>query len=201
MLRGVDAAGFARVDPWSPGTSAEPAREPALPARGSRLAAIIDRAVAGRSLDEADIVALFDSRGDAFHAVCEAADALRAATRGDEVTYVVTRNINYTNICAYKCTFCAFSKGKLSENLRGRPYDLSLDEIQRRAVEAWERGGVEVCLQGGIHPSYDGNTYHRRLPRDQSGVPRHSHPCLLAAGGLAGRGDARASRCRNSLPS
>ena len=75
------------------------------------------------------------------------------------MSYVVTRNINYTNICYFRCKFCAFSKGKLSENLRGRPYDLDLDEIARRAVEAWERGATEVCLQGGIHPDYTGETY------------------------------------------
>ena len=114
---------------------------------------------AGRTLAEDDIVALFASRGSAFHEVCEAADALRAATCGDEVSYVVTRNINYTNICYFRCKFCAFSKGKLSDNLRGRPYDLSLEEIQRRTAEAWDRGAVEVCLQGGIHPDYDGSTY------------------------------------------
>ena len=101
----------------------------------------------------------FASRGEAFHRVCAAADALRASVCGDAVTYVVTRNINYTNVCYYRCKFCAFSKGKLSENLRGRPYDLSLEEIQRRTVEAWDRGAVEVCLQGGIHPDYDGTTY------------------------------------------
>ena len=75
------------------------------------------------------------------------------------VSYVVTRNINYTNICYFRCQFCAFSKGKLSENLRGRPYDLDLAEIQRRVEEAWERGATEVCLQGGIHPEYTGATY------------------------------------------
>jgi len=75
------------------------------------------------------------------------------------VSYVVTRNINYTNICYFRCQFCAFSKGKLSENLRGRPYDLALEEIQRRVVEAWERGATEVCMQGGIHPDYTGATY------------------------------------------
>ena len=78
---------------------------------------------------------------------------------GDTVTYVVTRNINYTNICYFRCQFCAFSKGKLSENLRGRPYNLDLDEIVRRSQEAWERGATEVCLQGGIHPEYTGATY------------------------------------------
>ncbi len=72
---------------------------------------------------------------------------------------MVTRNINYTNICTYRCKFCAFSKGKLSENLRGRPYNLDVAEIQRRATEAWARGGTELCLQGGIHPEYTGQTY------------------------------------------
>jgi FO synthase len=77
----------------------------------------------------------------------------------DAVKYVVNRNINYTNICYFKCQFCAFSKGKMSENLRGRPYDLSEQEIQRRTREAWDRGATEVCMQGGIHPGYTGQTY------------------------------------------
>jgi FO synthase len=78
---------------------------------------------------------------------------------GDTVSYVVTRNINYTNVCYFRCQFCAFSKGKLTENLRGRPYDLDLPEIQRRVEEAWDRGATEVCMQGGIHPEYTGATY------------------------------------------
>ena len=91
--------------------------------------------------------------------VCAAADALRREVNGDVVSYVVCRNINYTNVCYFKCQFCAFSKGKLSENLRGRPYTLSLDEIARRAREAWDRGATEVCMQGGIQPSFTGQTY------------------------------------------
>ena len=78
---------------------------------------------------------------------------------GDEVSYVVTRNINYTNVCYFRCGFCAFSKGKLAENLRGPAYVVPTDEIVRRAHEAWERGAVEVCLQGGIHPGFDGDYY------------------------------------------
>jgi FO synthase len=89
----------------------------------------------------------------------QAADRLRAERCGDTVTFVVNRNINYTNICYFKCQFCAFSKGKLAENLRGRPYDLDAGEIQRRTREAWDRGGTEVCMQGGIHPDYNGQTY------------------------------------------
>jgi FO synthase len=124
-----------------------------------RLERILDQAVAGEQLDETDIVALFAARGPDFERVCATADALRAAVNGDRVAYVVNRNINYTNVCYFRCQFCAFSKGKLSANLRGRPYDLALDEIQRRCREAWERGATEVCLQGGIHPDYTGATY------------------------------------------
>ncbi len=121
--------------------------------------AVLDRAISGEALSEADIVRLFAARGEAFDAVCQAADRLRQRVNGDVVSYVVTRNINYTNICYFRCQFCAFSKGKLSENLRGRPYDLDLPEIQRRVEEAWERGATEVCMQGGIHPEYTGATY------------------------------------------
>ena len=127
--------------------------------QGEGLSEILERASAGETLAGTDIVRLFAARGDEFAAVCEAADRLRREVSGDTVTYVVTRNINYTNICYFRCQFCAFSKGKLSENLRGRPYNLDMDEIVRRCEEAWERGATEVCLQGGIHPEYTGATY------------------------------------------
>jgi FO synthase len=161
-LRVVDSQGLARTDNWTPGAGIEP------PARGARFAhptltaavePIIARAIAGETLAERDIVTLFEARGEAFDRVCEAADALRREVNGDTVSYVVTRNINYTNICYFRCQFCAFSKGKLSENLRGRPYDLDWSEIVRRCEEAWDRGATEVCLQGGIHPEYTGATY------------------------------------------
>ncbi|HLH95201.1 MAG TPA: bifunctional FO biosynthesis protein CofGH [Xanthobacteraceae bacterium] len=125
----------------------------------NRLERILDQATDGRALSEADIGSLFAARDRDFERVCESADRLRAAMCGDRVTYVVNRNINYTNVCYFRCKFCAFSKGKLSANLRGRPYDLALEEIQRRCSEAWDRGATEVCLQGGIHPDYTGETY------------------------------------------
>ncbi len=159
VVRASDGEGFARADRWIPGTLNKPAGEPSTALVHNEIDAVLARALAGVTLSESDIVKLFESRGDAFHVVCEAADAMRAARCGDDVSYVVTRNINYTNICYFRCKFCAFSKGKLSDSLRGRPYDLDLEEIQRRAVEAWGRGAVEVCLQGGIHPSYNGSTY------------------------------------------
>src|SRR3954469_18220922 len=110
-------------------------------------------------LDEEDVTALFNSRGSELAAVLAAADALRREVCGDEVTYVVTRNINYTNVCYFRCGFCAFSKGKLAANLRGAPYLVPLGEIVRRCEEAWERGATEVCLQGGIHPAFSGDFY------------------------------------------
>jgi len=166
VLRLSDADGFARADAWSPGaTTAVPARESASigaprPTRlDARLMEVLERAQAGAYLTEAEIVRLFAARGPEFTAVSAAADELRAAVNGDAVTYVVNRNINYTNVCYFRCQFCAFSKGKLSENLRGRPYDLDIAEIQRRTREAWARGATEVCMQGGIHPEYTGATY------------------------------------------
>jgi FO synthase len=158
VLRAADAENFSRADDWMPGATLPAPAPPALRG-GSSLSPILDRAATGHALNESEIVALFAARGSDFAAVCAAADALRAGMNGARVSYVVTRNINYTNICYFRCKFCAFSKGKLSENLRGRPYDLDLAEIARRAIEAWERGAVEVCLQGGIHPDYTGATY------------------------------------------
>jgi len=108
---------------------------------------------------ERDMVRLFGARGDDFAAVCEAADDLRKDIVGADVTYVVNRNINYTNVCYFRCGFCAFSKGRLSNNLRGTPYRLEIPEIQRRVREAWSRGATEVCMQGGIYPGYTGDTY------------------------------------------
>ena len=132
----------------------------AAPARLSKdVRGILARVDAQQDLGEDEIERLIRCRGDDFSAVVNAADALRRKRNGDTVSFVVNRNINYTNICYFKCQFCAFSKGKLAENLRGRPYDLSHEEIQRRTREAWQRGGTEVCMQGGIHPEYTGATY------------------------------------------
>jgi FO synthase len=167
VLRMADSEGFAHSDEWGPGAQIEPPveilslidRAQTNAARTGPLDAILARAQAGEDLDEADIVRLFAARGDDFAKVCAAADDLRQAVNGDTVTYVVNRNINYTNVCYFRCQFCAFSKGKLSEQLRGRPYDITDDEIARRTEEAWRRGGTEVCMQGGIHPDYTGATY------------------------------------------
>ena len=122
-------------------------------------------------LGEDEIARLFAARGEEFHRVLAAADALRRQVNGDEVSYVVTRNVNYTNVCYFRCGFCAFSKGKLAENLRGPAYVVPTEEIVRRAGEAWERGAVEICLQGGIHPGFDGDYYVEVCEAVKSAVP------------------------------
>jgi len=178
----ADAEGFPRVDAWSAGERTAPPSE-VLGRVGRRptrvaepLTAVLERARAGDDLSEADVVRLFAARGDEIDAVTHAADALRREVNGDTVTFVVNRNINYTNVCYFRCQFCAFSKGKLSENLRGRPYDLPLEEIERRTVEAWERGATEVCMQGGIHPEYTGRTYLDIVRAVRAAVPEmHIH--------------------------
>ena len=165
VLRAMDADGFARAGEWAPGAvldppaDASPRTPPGAPPSGSPVPALIEKARRGEELAESELARLFEARGPEFDELCAAADELRAEVCGDVVRYVVNRNINYTNICYFKCQFCAFSKGKLSENLRGKPYDLGIDEVVRRAREAWERGATEVCMQGGIHPDYTGATY------------------------------------------
>ena len=183
LLGLVDADGLPRTDPWSAGERTPPpasllnAIEQPPERTSTHLAAILAKAAAGAGdLTEAEVVRLFQARGQDFAAVVRAADRLRAEVNGDVVSFVVNRNINYTNICYFKCQFCAFSKGKLSENLRGRPYDLSHEEIQRRTEEAWQRGGTEVCMQGGIHPEYTGETYIDILKAVKAAVPdMHIH--------------------------
>ncbi|MEQ8496694.1 MAG: 5-amino-6-(D-ribitylamino)uracil--L-tyrosine 4-hydroxyphenyl transferase CofH [Gammaproteobacteria bacterium] len=182
LLQASDADGYPRTDDWSPGEDLPPppavlAAITAAPRHVSAdVAAILARVEQGALLEDGEIERLFRARGDDFGAVCQAADRLRAATNGDVVSFVVNRNINYTNVCYFKCQFCAFSKGKLSENLRGKPYDLDDAEITRRVQEAWQRGATEVCMQGGIHPQYTGETYLAILDTVRAAAPgMHIH--------------------------
>jgi FO synthase len=175
IRRHCDAAGYARADAWTAGALEAPRTESRSSSRQRPLepgiVRAIERAAGGRGLGENEIVALFSARGPDFGAVCDAADALRRSVVGDTVGYVVNRNINYTNVCTYKCGFCAFSKGRTSVDLRGTPYDLAQEEVARRTKEAWVRGAVEVCMQGGIHPDYTGATYLGLLRTVKSAVP------------------------------
>ena len=181
VRRRADATGLAREDAWSPGET-----DP-IPARFRHtLDSVSDTALKARrtlhrpdplplgtrdDLGEDELVRLFSARGAELDRVLAAADRLRRETNGDEVTYVVNRNIQYTNVCYFRCGFCAFSKGRLAANLRGRPYLLPLDEIVRRSREAWRRGATEVCLQGGIHPAFTGETYLEIVRAIKHAVP------------------------------
>ncbi|HJQ18266.1 MAG TPA: 5-amino-6-(D-ribitylamino)uracil--L-tyrosine 4-hydroxyphenyl transferase CofH [Allosphingosinicella sp.] len=177
VRRSVDARGLPVVDNWHTGSGDA---VPQIIARGTsavsaELDRIIERSVAGDRLDQTQIVRLFEADGADVARIAAAADALRRDVSGETVTYVVNRNINYTNICLYKCGFCAFSKGSTKAE-RGPAYRLDLEEVGRRAAEAVQRGATEVCLQGGIHPDYDGHTYLDVLRAVREAAPRiHIH--------------------------
>ncbi len=184
VMRLADAEGFARRDNWVPGEDhAVPAIDAQLLASVPREAVvsadvrdIVRRCHETGQLTEADVTRLFNTRGLDFSFVVAQANKLRQDVNGDTVSYVVNRNINYTNVCYFKCQFCAFSKGKQSENLRGRPYDISGEDIAQRCSEAWERGATEVCMQGGIHPDYTGQTYLDIVHTVRSVTPKmHIH--------------------------
>nr|WP_233451855.1 5-amino-6-(D-ribitylamino)uracil--L-tyrosine 4-hydroxyphenyl transferase CofH [Rubrobacter xylanophilus] len=177
-----DAEGFAREEDWAPGATEKIPERPLREIRGlrrTRLRPEFVRALAGageRDLDEREVALLFTARGSELYELCRVADALRREVNGDVVTYVVNRNINYTNMCYFRCRFCAFSKGPKSLNLRGEPYLLDEAEVARRAREAWERGATEVCMQGGIHGRFTGENYLRYLRAVKEAVPgMHVH--------------------------
>ena len=184
VLKLADAAGFARRDNWVPGGEQD---MPAIEARllnaevsvdkvSPDVHDIVERCWRTGRLSEDDVARLFNSRGADFSYIAQQANRARQQTNGDTVSYVVNRNINYTNVCYFKCQFCAFSKGKQSENLRGRPYDISGEDIAGRCVEAWKRGATEVCMQGGIHPDYTGQTYLDIVETVRSAAPdMHIH--------------------------
>jgi FO synthase len=179
VLDASDAEGLGRDHPWCSGGEVPPpllvesgpragdrGRFPVdgppvatTAASGSAVGDVLAGVALGHPVGEDEIVTLFGARGREVRSVAAVADQLRVDAVGDEVTFVANRNINYTNVCTFKCRFCAFSKGPLSLNLRGSPYLLELSEISDRVREAEARGATEVCLQGGIHPSFDGEYY------------------------------------------
>ena len=196
-----DSSGYARSDPLSPdqdfleehsSTSAteessedvwfsgSPGSFPNLINSNRKPTGAINDAIeAIKSGEEADaeILELFlSARGSEVSAVAGLADSLRYEAVGNRVTWVANRNINYTNVCTFKCRFCGFSKGPLSLNLRGKPYLLEMEEIASRVAEAARAGATEVCLQGGIHPDFDGNYYIEVAKAVHDAVPgMHIH--------------------------
>ncbi len=149
-----------RSTQWYSGADVHPPTIlPGTPRAGGAVAEVVSGVRMGQEPGLDELVTLFSARGREVAAVAGLADELRASAVGDTVTWVSNRNINYTNVCTFKCRFCGFSKGPLSLNLRGTPYLLTLDDIAGRVREAWDMGATEVCLQGGIHPNFDGDYY------------------------------------------
>src|SRR4029453_15607306 len=181
VLDRSDAEALARDDRWAAGDHDPPPMliDPAgfpTPRAGGRVGEGLAGVAAGQEPGEEELVALFAARGPEVRAVAEAADDLGPQAVGDVVTFVRNRNINYTNVCTFRCRFCAFSKGPASLNLRGAPYLLGLDEVAGGGVEADERGATEVPLQGGIHPSFDGDYYLHVAEAVHEAVPgMHIH--------------------------
>jgi FO synthase len=168
VRRASDSVGLARDDAWAPG---DPGPPPFVVRRDAP-----PLALTGTQLGEDELTRLLEARGNEAQRVFAAADRLRRETSGDVVSYVVTRNIQYTNVCYFRCGFCAFSKGRLAANLRGAPYLVPRDEIVRRVEEAWARGATEVCLQGGIHPAFTGDYYADVVRAIKDAVPEiHVH--------------------------
>jgi FO synthase len=195
-LNQIDGSGVVRPRyTWAPGRD----EEPPVPARrlsaewedvawregtpdeglsrlAPELAGILERSLEGTPPRVAEIERLFRSRGPEVEAVARVADTLRERACGDTVTYVINRNINYTNQCYFRCGFCGFSRGPKSLNLRGDPYILNVHEVVHRSVEAWDRSATEVCLQGGIHPDFTGDFYVSVLEGIKERLPEmHVH--------------------------
>src|SRR5439155_1577705 len=171
-----DGEGLARVGRWWPADNLAPPTTYTPSSIRPAIAAALDRAEAGERLEEREVETLFTARGDEVRAIAALADEVRREVNGDVVTYVITRNINYTNICSFRCQFCAFSKGKMSENLRGKPELLSARAVVQRCHEAVARGATEVCMQGGIHPSFTCDFYVALLEAikdERPGLPVH----------------------------
>jgi FO synthase len=180
VLELSDGSGHGREEGWRAGRSTElPASHTAgRRAPSMRLSKLLDDIINHRAQDIGieQVVHLFEARDSDFAAVCAAADVARERLAGNVATYVVNRNINYTNICTYRCGFCAFSKGTRKHEGAEKAYLLDLEEIGSRVREAWARGATEVCLQGGIHPSFTGNTYRDILRAVKNAVPAmHVH--------------------------
>ncbi len=176
VLAHADSTFLARNDAWASGSEVVPPSPPTSRSRTSAVTSLLARYEPGYAFDREELTTLFHARGADFNAVVERADIVRRDLVGGDVTFVINRNINYTNVCTFKCRFCAFSKGPLSLNLRGDPYLLTLDEISERVREAEAKGATEVCLQGGIHPKFDGDYYIDVVAAVRAGSPRiHIH--------------------------
>ena len=148
------------------------------------VARILDHALEGKDVSAEDALTLMTTTGLEYTAMTMAADELRRRTVGDAVTYVVNRNINFTNVCIKRCGFCAFSRDFREEE----GYFLPINEIVRRAKEAWDYGATEVCIQAGLPPQMEGDLYIRLCGAIKEELPDiHPRKCYMDRFALAGR--------------
>ena len=146
--------------------------ETALAACPSEVRDILDSVRTGAELNFTQALTLATARGESLDALVGVADALRRESAGDAITYVVNRNINFTNVCFVGCSFCGFARGAGASDA----YSLSLDDVVRKAREAWERGATEVCIQGGLPRDLDGFFYRDILRAIKRAIPAmHVH--------------------------
>jgi FO synthase len=203
VLDRSDAEALARDDRWYSGhEDAPPVLVPGHAAAGGAVGEVLAGAILGQELGIEEITTLFGARGPEVAQVAQVADEMRREDVGDAVTWVQNRNINYTNVCTFKCRFCGFSKGPLSLNLRGNPYLLTLDEIAGRVREAWDMGATEVCLQGGIHPDFDGDYYidvTRAVKEAAPGIHVHGFTALEVTEGAKRLGEPLADYLRRAM--
>ena len=156
LLQITDSQSLIRSDNWKSGVSKNiPSYPEAI--LNSNIRSLIKDVETNPSTK--NIQLLLETNENDFKYIVEYANDVKSQIHGSDISFVINRNINYTNICSFKCNFCAFSKGKGHDDLRGKPYNISEDEIMRRTKEAIDRGATEVCLQGGIHPKFSGETY------------------------------------------
>ncbi len=138
--------------------------------------AILKSVLDGYQISDEELKLLFNTAGEKINDIANVANQLNFIKNGNNVTYVINRNINYTNQCYYKCGFCGFSKGPNSLNLKEKPYSIDIEEVVARSSEAFEMGASEVCLQGGIHPDYTGEFYLKMVRDIKDAVPdMHIH--------------------------
>ena len=137
---------------------------------------ILKNVLDGYQITDKELKLLFKTAGEKINDIANVANELNFIKNGNNVSYVINRNINYTNQCYYKCGFCGFSKGPNSLNLKEKPYSIDIEEVVARSTEAFEMGASEVCLQGGIHPEYTGEFYLKMVKDIKASVPdMHIH--------------------------
>ncbi len=173
-----DVRGYKRFPTnWSPGSGKEIPKLNGLTYnlsssfKSTNFEKILSKAQEGNEISNDELEELFKTSGKYINKIAEVADNLNRSINKDDVTFVKNRNINYTNQCYFKCSFCGFSKGPKSLNLKEKPYNLEPQEVVNRSVEAFNDGASEVCLQGGIHPEYTGKFYLELVKQIKKEVP------------------------------